>query len=389
MKKLILFLLLIPFVSAQCIQTTSGAIANSTTTIDYDGCINLTDLGIIIQVENIKQNQIHNMTPYSTRTNAYTNESYYCQYPDLNINQTLDYEERYDNNDYNIHLVCEQFPFIDEILNLTAGNTHPYTAYNLTVNSLYKQYNIDNTLTHEGTYENENNNITIKAPPLPIKNDIIEIDECDYYMKYHDLNITITSPDCINKEITLGNGESYEVEFFELIINAPKPLSEKVSLIDGEEWTWKDTNLSVSCNTPFEKYDNFCKNKSAEFISTTWKYINITNMSCNTYGVFCVDKLTESCTYDERIGDKYGLIKCVNRVVGTNENLTEKYRIEKDQCIEEKDILVDANDTLNKNEEELDSTILMVVGGLCLMVGIVGGMYHFIVRKSVLEKKKE
>lgn len=411
--RILAFIILFSGLVFACDDYTLAEMVNNSYDIDPSECINITDMGIIINAPDLRLNNTVEMTPYDTRVNSITNTEYVCNYDRLDIELTQQFGGTYHNNPHNITIHAPEFPRINEEINITAGNDKSYPQYNLTIHSLYRKVNLVQNLDYGGQYRNNNinltvnaqdykkfnisknmtydqvfthkeTNITLIAPGFPTIDEEVEPD-CGTTEEYEEYNLTFHVPACVNVVKELQYGETYEYVLGgnKINISAPKKLDINKNLSDKETYNNSKAGILMSCMVDKSQYNSYCAGYNITDIARNWNEINLSNATDAHYATIRIDGLTDYCNMSEKFTQgSMGAINCINRNIGEMKENTTKLLAE----VTKLNNIINRVDRIEANETEQTNSLETIIkwGFFILVVGasMIYGLVHLLEKEA-------
>lgn len=408
--RILLFILLLASAVFPCTTVTSAELINTTDTLGQFDCITIIDLNWTVNVTELRQGNTIIQIPYQQTTDSVTNNIYVCNYSDLNINQTLPHGSSYDNNNYNIHLRCEESLKLNEIRNVQAGESYTYAGLNLTFNATHPDYAINRTLdygehfnlseagifltapevanlsgnyvlTYGETINITGTSITVSAPYMPTYN-MTSYMLCDEFVLIPEIGLSVYAPECLDDEIQLNHGEIYEVPEWGLQILAPLAAHETRDLAIGERYINEELDLDIGCMSSGGDLIEQCRNISESTIVNNWTRYNLDNYTCLRTAVVCIDNLTSYCKAGDKYDDVWGFMRCFD----ANLDSMNKEKISAAQEIkiirEEKELIEKACNTPMEFVEYMAEEFgtIIAIGAVVICLALLG--IWFLVKKN-------
>jgi len=400
-------ILLISIASA-CTNITTADLTNSSLHLNQGDCYLITDINSTLNVTDYRIDGTINMTPYQVTTNPTTNTQYVCRYDLLNVSQTLPFSGSYTNAEHNISIIAPAFPPMNLEINVTAGDNYVNSTYNLTVHALYRKVNINDTLDFLECYNDTNTNlslcappkmnvyenlsyglsfinstynVTINAPPYPNINEHRSLG-CGETWNWTQVGISATAPPCAGVTRTMGFGERYQDSNYKIDLTVIAKPNITLTLSSGQNYTSDMYGVSATCEATRDQFIDFCKNFSDENITQYWEAVNISNYTCNNFAFTCIDNISSHCTSEEKFGGPLRLLECNNRIL---EQTTIKCKEDADSlaiCTSEKEALSRAPQAISDTKNDI---VNFFITGLMVIIILGCGFFLF---ARYLEKKK-
>lgn len=408
MRFILAILLVMGLSWSECTNITSAELINSSMNLSAGSCINITDLDAVISSPNIADNATINMTAFEEYHDSLANRTYICNHQKENVVRLLAYDESYYNENTNVTVFCQGFPYINLNLNLVAGENYSNQDYNLTVHALPKLYNISKRLNYTENYTNNEINVTILppekknairtldfgqthtdedvnltyiAPAYPTFNETKTL-KCGEHISYPLPNINVFAPACISVTKNLNFGEEYINSEYALSIFAPKKIGESKYLSDGEEYKNEAIDLRVTCDVGLAQYQSFCTNMTDENVTKLWKAINLSNASCSNLVYTCVDNLTQYCKVEEKFLGVRGFQQCFNRNL---EEVNAKCKQDQDKlsiCENERSQLMAGPKTISDAKGDMIDIIIGVASAVILVAAALFLLWRWLKNKK-------
>lgn len=378
MRFIFLFFLL-TFSSFACYTVLSYDLNNTVVYLNFSECLYIIDLNTTIYPPQIPLlNNTVNLTAFQTISDNLTNITYICNYNKVDAHLQLDFNTTYTNQNNNITILPPPFPKINQDLNLTPTNNLTFSEYNLTINTIYPQKNLNKNLSYNEEYNVSELNITIRAPPFPNINQDVFVEKCGFSKTFDIFNLTVLTHPCKNEIINLDRGIIYRIDFFNLSLITQKKINATLNISNNQFYENKDEDLLIRCTVSNEEFINFCKSTNITPYIPIWSIINTSNFTCKNYLYTCLDDITQYCNLEEKTTPELGFINCFNRNI--NEMITIKKQSEQEvaKCFEEKNILIATNNNMKAGIQNTQDILLMVLISVVVLITLLLGTYMFI-----------
>ena len=294
MKTNLLFLFLISSAFAACTSITSASLANSSLNISAGTCYFVTDWNTTLNSPSVLQNLTFNLTAASNATDSVSGNQYDCKFDLVNVNDSLAFGETYSNANHKIFIQCPDYP----------------------------KLNLNKTLDYSTSYVDVATNVSIFAPPYFVLNESLNL-SCGQIRDFPHELLHIVAPKCLNVDKTLDYGGKYDytAEGNVVHISAPTRYDLTRTLSTNESFVDNRSGLNLLCAPSTQDFIGFCQKLNDTPPAGVWQMINLSlNDTCEISENICVNKVSEFCTLNEKVGGTVGLVQCYNRnLQGMNE----------------------------------------------------------------------